>query len=242
MMKQEARIQGMTCSGCVASVKQTLEAHPSIRQAEIELTSGKVSLEVEETVSSDSLQALFPEKYIVVDLDRAVSEVKEKPVQSKWRQLRPLWLVFSGILITSLLLNSGSWQRGSIMLDSMGLFYLVFGFFKLLDYKNFPASFRMYDPLAKAVPAYAWAYPFIELVLAALFLSRFAVPLALWLTLVILGITTYGVLKVLRSNTTIQCACLGTALKLPMTEATLIENLLMIALALWMLPAYGYLL
>jgi hypothetical protein len=33
----------------------------------------------------------------------------------------------------------------------------------------------------------------------------------------------------------IQCACLGTALKLPMTQATFIENAIMIAMALAML-------
>jgi hypothetical protein len=33
----------------------------------------------------------------------------------------------------------------------------------------------------------------------------------------------------------LQCACLGTALKLPMTKATLIENLIMILMAAWML-------
>jgi hypothetical protein len=36
----------------------------------------------------------------------------------------------------------------------------------------------------------------------------------------------------------IQCACLGTALKLPMTEATLIENLLMITMAIVGLSGY----
>jgi hypothetical protein len=37
----------------------------------------------------------------------------------------------------------------------MGLFYIVFSFFKFLDLKGFSVSFRMYDPLAKALPVYA---------------------------------------------------------------------------------------
>lgn len=239
-MKQHTLVHGMTCMGCVASVKEKLEAHPEVQTVDIDLNTGQVEMEVNQHLSLHLLQALLPEKYTVLTGGRPQKEeVKE---ESKWVQLRPLWLVFAGILLTSLLLNSGSWQGSSIMLDFMGLFYLTFGFFKLLDYKNFPASFRMYDPLAKAVPAYAWAYPFIEVVLAVLFLGRFAIPFALGFTLVILGITTFGVLQALRSKNQIQCACLGTALKLPMTEATLIENLLMIAMALWMLPAYGYLL
>ena len=36
----------------------------------------------------------------------------------------------------------------------------------------------------------------------------------------------------------IMCACLGTALKLPMTEATFIENIIMISMAISMLTNY----
>ena len=193
-MRQQTLIEGMTCMGCVASVQEKLEAHPEVRSVEIDLDSGRAVLEVNQLLPLEIVQALLPEKYTVLTGGRPQKE--EKAPVSKWVQLRPLWLVFAGILSASLLLNSGSWQGSSIMMDFMGLFYLTFGFFKLLDYKNFPASFRMYDPLAKAVPAYAWAYPFIELALAALFLGRFAVPFALGFTLVILGVTTFRDLKV----------------------------------------------
>ena len=40
-----------------------------------------------------------------------------------------------------------------------------------------------------------------------------------------------GVVKVLLSKQQIQCACLGSVLNLPMTEATLIENVVMIGMA-----------
>jgi hypothetical protein len=111
----------------------------------------------------------------------------------------------------------------------------VFSFFKLLDLKGFPDSFRMYDPLAKLVPAYAWVYPFIELALGLFFLMRIQIPLALAVTIIILGITTVGVTKSLLDRKSIRCACLGTALKLPMTEATFIENAIMLAMAFAML-------
>ena len=121
------------------------------------------------------------------------------------------------------------------MLDFMGLFYIVFSFFKLLDLKGFPQSFSMYDPLAKAVPAYGWIYPFIEVVLGLMFLMRFQTNIALIVTLVILGITTFGVTRTLLDKKSIQCACLGTALKLPMTKATFIENAIMIVMAIFMI-------
>jgi len=121
------------------------------------------------------------------------------------------------------------------MLDFMGLFYIVFSFFKLLDLKGFPESFSMYDPLAKIIPAYGWVYPFIELALGLMFLMRVEITAVLIITLVILGITTIGVTRTLLNKKAIQCACLGTALKLPMTEATFIENAIMIVMAVLML-------
>jgi prepilin signal peptidase PulO-like enzyme (type II secretory pathway) len=93
----------------------------------------------------------------------------------------------------------------------------------------------MYDPLAKILPAYGWVYPFLELSLGILFLMRIQIPLALIMTLIILGITTIGVSKTLLTKKAIQCACLGTALKLPMTKATFIENSIMIVMAIFML-------
>ena len=121
------------------------------------------------------------------------------------------------------------------MLDFMGLFYIVFSFFKMLDLKGFPDSFRMYDPLAKRVPIYGNIYPFIETALGLMFLMRFEINIALIITLVILGVTTIGVSKTLLDKKAIKCACLGTALKLPMTEATFIENAIMIIMAVLML-------
>jgi len=64
---------------------------------------------------------------------------------------------------------------------------------------------------------------------------RLEVKIALLMTLVVLGITTIGVTKTLLDKKSIRCVCLGTTLKLPMTEATLIENTMMIAMAVLML-------
>jgi len=115
------------------------------------------------------------------------------------------------------------------------LFFIVFSFFKMLDLKNFPESFSMYDPLAKRVSLYGSIYPFIETALGLMFLMRFEIEIALIATLLVLSITTIGVTKTLFDKKSIRCACLGTALKLPMTEATFIENAIMIIMAIVML-------
>jgi hypothetical protein len=68
-----------------------------------------------------------------------------------------------------------------------------------------------------------------------MFLNRIELFLALVLTLIILSATSFGVLRILIRKEKIQCACLGTAIKLPMTTATLIENSIMIIMAAWMI-------
>ena len=146
-------------------------------------------------------------------------------------KLFPLILILSYISLTSIIINFGR-SLDDLMMDFMGIFFIVFSFFKFLDYKSFPNSFAMYDPLAKTLPLYGWIYPFIETILGLMFLFRFQLFTSIIITILLLSITTYGVVNVLKNKQTIQCACLGTAIKLPMTIATLIENGIMIIMAL----------
>ena len=121
------------------------------------------------------------------------------------------------------------------MYDFMGLFFIVFSLFRFLDYKNFPSTFKMYDPIAKVIPLYGWIYPFIESMLGLAFLIREQLYISLIISLIILVTTTVGVVITLIRKESIQCACLGTALKLPMTTATIIENSIMLFMTIWML-------
>ena len=152
---------------------------------------------------------------------------------SKWRQLFPLFLIF-GFLWSVNWLNALVYDLSlrDFMLDFMASFYLVFSFFKFLDLRGFVNAFRGYDPLANRLTFYGYIYPFIELTLGLMFLTSFAIDLAVYTTLFILGLTTVGVIDQLRQKNKIVCACLGSVLNLPMTEATLTENLIMIAMAM----------
>ena len=93
----------------------------------------------------------------------------------------------------------------------------------------------MYDPIAKKITTYGYIYPFIEILLGLMFLTRVEVNIALLITIIILGITSVGVTQTLLNKRKINCACLGTTLKLPMTEATFIENAIMIIMAIVLL-------
>lgn len=231
-------VTGMTCNGCKTSVEDKLNALKQVVNAKVSLEKSEVTIEMSQHILIESLQKALSNKYTISEKQETnvfASSIIEEDKKSDLQQLFPLFLIFAFIIGASILLNYNPWNTNGFMLDFMGLFYVVFSFFKFLDLKGFPESFKMYDPLAKVIPAYGWLYPFIELALGLLFLMRIQISIALIITLIILGLTTIGVSKTLLSKKTIRCACLGTALKLPMTKATFIENSVMIVMAVIML-------
>lgn len=236
-MKHTYTITGMTCDGCVAAVKEKLSKVDGVYQVEVSLEKGEAEIFMKKHIPLHTLKTALSVKYTIFEKDdHSLQIVTDNTTEkSKLQQLKPLLLIFLYLFTTVFLLHFKAWNAGEVMLDFMGLFYIVFSFFKLLDLKGFPDSFRMYDPLAKIVPGYGWVYPFIEVALGLMFLMRFQVIIALIATILILGITTIGVTKTLLDKKSIRCACLGTALKLPMTEATFIENAIMLVMAVTML-------
>lgn len=236
-MKTIYKIDGMTCNGCKASVEKYLSSLNHIKSFEVNLEKGEIEISSTHKIEIATLQELLPEKYTVSerDLDTKILTQELATEKSEIKQLFPLFLIFGYISISAFLINSNPFVVDEFMLDFMGLFYIIFSFFKFLDVKGFAMSFSMYDPLAKKVAVYGYVYPFLELMLGLLFLFDYQIQAALILTLVLLGITTVGVTKALLDKKSIQCACLGSVLNLPMTKATFIENSIMILMAIFML-------
>ena len=241
-MKHTYKITGMTCGSCKASVEKSLNDLDEVKNAEVNLDNEEAIISLNNHIEVEKLQKALSSKYTIskkepknVFTSKHHSGIEVEEEKSKLQQLKPLLLILLYIAVASVLLHYEDWSWNEAMLDFMGLFYMVFSFFKMLDLKGFPDSFRMYDPLAKRIPIYGWIYPFIETALGLMFLMRFEVDIALIVTLIVLGITTIGVTKTLLDKKSIRCACLGTALKLPMTEATFIENAIMIIMATLML-------
>ena len=239
-MKQTYTIKGMTCGGCKSSVEKHIGSIEFVTNVEVSLEMEEVTVTLEHPVSFDILKKALPEKFNLFEkahksISQDISSIYKKGQEaSKVKQLQPLFIILFYLATTVIFLNYKDWNPREMMFDFMGLFFIVFSFFKMLDLKNFPTSFSMYDPLAEKILFYGWVYPFIEIALGLMFLVRFELNIALYVTIVILGITTFGVTKTLMNKKNIQCACLGTALKLPMTEATLIENALMLSMSIFL--------
>ena len=235
----------MTCDSCKSTILQNLNELQEIEAVEVDRDKGEAIIFMTNNIQISKLQNALPSKFLIsekeidnfsVSSNKSTLEIDQE--QSKLQQLKPLLIILTYISVASILMNYKNWNSSEAMLDFMGLFYIVFSFFKMLDLKGFPESFRMYDPLAKRLPIYGRIYPFIETGLGLMILMRYEVKIALIITLFVLGVTTIGVTKTLLDKKSIRCACLGTVLKLPMTEATFIENIIMIVMAISMLVNY----
>lgn len=228
----------MHCTACVNKIQTALSSVEGVYKVDVDLVSKSAT--ITGTAHPDVLiQAVKDVDYESTIFDSPQENPKTETV-SQIQELFPLFLIFFYITVFSIIINRTNFQLDSFMYDFMGLFYIVFSFFKFLDYKNFPSSFSMYDPIAKTFPFYGWMYPFIETILGLLFLLRIQLFISLCVTITILGITTVGVIRSLMNKSNIQCACLGTALKLPMTKATFIENFIMIIMAVWMIISSNF--
>jgi copper chaperone CopZ len=200
-MKSTIKISGMTCNGCKSTVESKLGSLDGVYDVQVDLTKSEAIIYSKNPISFSLISDCLPSKYNVISNEHV--QDNEIIKSSKIKQLKPLFIILGYILITSILLNFKDWNLTNAMLDFMGLFYIIFSFFKILDIKGFSTSFKMYDPLAKKITIYGYIYPFIEILLGVMFLTRIEVNIALLTTIVILGITCAGVTQTLLNKRSI---------------------------------------
>lgn len=117
----------------------------------------------------------------------------------------------------------------------MGSWMLVFAGFKIMRPHDFAYAFSEYDPIAARTLLYGYVYPYIELLLGICYILGILLVPAYLITVGIMSITAYGVVRSLSNPRPLVCACMGALFKLPLTVVSLMENVLMIAMALFML-------
>lgn len=245
-------ISGMRCGVCSAKVHGALSSIESIQTVEVDrqrnLAIISSAVDVDEHVVQLVLSQAggFALNEIKVDSDPSApigavtlttGETDSSPEEVPSQSLFPLFLIVGYIFTVTFLIawSNSQWSMDSMMRHFMAGFFLVFSFFKFLDAPGFSSAFKMYDPLAKAIPGWSWIYPYVELVLGVAYMMSWQ-PLATNVaTLVLMSVGGVGVLQSLLQKRTIRCACLGTALNLPMTKVTLVENGTMAAMAAFML-------
>lgn len=106
---------------------------------------------------------------------------------------------------------------------------------KLQDVESFSTMFLNYDLLARRWVRYAYLYPFGEALAGILMISGALIWIASPIALVIGTIGAVSVFKaVYLDRRELKCACVGGKSNVPLGFVSLTENVMMIAMAVWM--------
>jgi hypothetical protein len=112
----------------------------------------------------------------------------------------------------------------------------VLALLKLQNVESFSTMFLNYDLLARRWVRYAYIYPFAEALAGVLMIARALNWISIPVALVIGTIGAVSVFKaVYIDKRELKCACVGGSSNVPLGFVSLTENLMMIAMALWML-------
>lgn len=156
---------------------------------------------------------------------------------------RPVIAVFS---VAALMAVAATWAVGGDLLSMGALEWFIsfsmciLALLKLQDIESFSSMFLGYDLLARKYVPYSYVYPFAELLAGVLMtagvLTWLSVPVALF-------IGTIGAVSVFKAvyidKRDIKCACVGGSSKVPLGFVSLTENVMMVAMAVWMLSMYA---
>ncbi len=232
---QTFEITGMHCASCVAKVQEALT--PFADGVKVTLTPPRAILDNSSASLPAMNQALANAGNYVLNAPVAAAQPTELETQSWFATYRPLLLIIGYILVTTLAIQAatGVFDSYTWMLDFMAGFFLVFSFFKFLDLRGFADSYAMYDLLAMHWRPYGFIYPFIELGLGLAYVLERHPYVTSLITFVVMVFSSIGVIRAVLNKQKIRCACLGQVFNLPMSTVTIIEDVLMAAMALWML-------
>ena len=154
---------------------------------------------------------------------------------------RPVLAVFA---VAALMALGASWAAyGALLTVAAGEWFIAFSMsilamLKLQDLDKFSSMFLNYDLLARRVVPYSYVYPFAELTAGVLMISGalrwLSIPIALF-------IGTIGAVSVFKAvyidKRELKCACVGGSSNVPLGFVSLTENVMMVAMALWMLAS-----
>ena len=230
-------ITGMHCKSCVSKTESALRSVPGVESAHVTLNPPEATIETSRPVTTEVLNEAVRAAGNFRLSDIANASPNQAGESQPKKSLYPLFLIVGYIAgaVAVFMFAAGhpSWHEAMRLF--MAGFFLVFSFFKFLDLRGFAETYQTYDIAARAWPAWAFIYPFAELALGVSYLAELN-PLATNVaTLALMLIGAAGVFRAILNKKAIRRACLGTALILPLTTITLVEDLGMAAMASVML-------
>ena len=151
---------------------------------------------------------------------------------------RPVIAVFA---MAALMAMAASWATfGALLTVRAAEWFIAFSMcilaiLKLRDLESFTNTFLGYDLLAQRVVRYAYVYPFGEALAGILMIAGSLLWIAVPVALFIGSVGAVSVAKaVYIDRRDLKCACVGGDSNVPLGFISLTENLMMVAMALWM--------
>jgi glutaredoxin len=152
---------------------------------------------------------------------------------------QPVIVVFATAALMALAV---SWAAfGALPTVRAGEWFIAFSMcilavLKLRDLEGFSNMFLGYDLLAQRAVRYAYVYPFAEALAGILMIADALMWIAIPVALFIGGIGAVSVFKaVYIDKRELKCACVGGDSNVPLGFVSLTENLMMVAMAVWMI-------
>lgn len=169
----------------------------------------------------------------------------DKPVADpKATTYRPIVVLFTMTALTALAASYAA--TGSIATIMAAEWFISFSMvvlalLKLQNIESFSTMFLNYDLLARRWVPYSYVYPYAEGLAGVLMVAGALIWLSAPIALFIGAVGAASVFKaVYIDKRELKCACVGGASNVPLGFISLTENLMMIAMAIWMgLAALG---
>ena len=162
-----------------------------------------------------------------------------KPVADpKATSYRPVVVLFALMALTAMAASFAS--SGSPFTLRAAEWFIAFSMValamqKLQNVETFSTMFLNYDLLAKRWVPYGYVYPYAEglagILMAAGALTWLSVPIALFIG-IIGAVSVFKAVYIDRRE--LKCACVGGSSNVPLGFVSLTENLMMVAMAVWM--------
>jgi glutaredoxin len=175
------------------------------------------------------------------DLRRHFGKSVRDPAATSYR---PITALFG---VTALMALAISWAiYDTVFTIAAGEWFIAFSMMvlallKLQDVESFSSMFLNYDLLAKRFVPYSYIYPYAELTAGVLMASHALDWLSIPVALSIGGIGAVSVFKaVYIDKRELKCACVGGNSNVPLGFVSLTENLMMVAMAVWMMLPGGH--
>jgi glutaredoxin len=172
------------------------------------------------------------------DLRRFLGRKVRDPAATSYRPVIALFAISALLALALSHATAGALLSGRTLLWFISISMSVLALLKLQDIEKFSAMFLNYDLLAKRWVPYATIYPFAEalagILMTAGALKWLSIPIALFIGVV-------GAVSVIKAvyidKRELKCACVGGSSNVPLGFVSLTENVMMVAIALWMIAA-----